>query len=106
MMKGGFGGANIQQLMQQARKMQEQMEKQKKELEESIVEAQAGGEMVKVQMNGKREILDLQIDPDLLDPSSKDMLQDMIKVALNNVLSQIEKESDAINEKVTGGMRF
>ena len=57
-------------------------------------------------MNGKREILDLQIDPDLLDPSSKDMLQDMIKVALNNVLSQIEKESDAINEKVTGGMRF
>ena len=57
-------------------------------------------------MNGKREILDLQIDPDLLDPSSQDMLQDMIKVALNNVLAQIEKESDAINEKVTGGMRF
>ena len=57
-------------------------------------------------MNGKREILDLQIDPDLLDPSSKDMLQDMIKVALNNVLAQIEKESDAINDRVTGGMRF
>ena len=57
-------------------------------------------------MSGKREILNLDIDPDLLDPSSKDMLQDMLKVALNTVLAQIEKESDAISDRVSGGMRF
>ena len=96
---------NMQQLLAQAQKAQRELNKAQQALQEKEFEASANGG-VKIKMNGKREILDLQIDPDLLDPSSKDMLQDMIKVALNNVLSQIEKESDAINEKVTGGMRF
>ena len=95
----------MQQLLAQAQKAQREVKKAQQALQEKEFEASANGG-VTIKMNGKREILDLQIDPDLLDPSSKDMLQDMIKVALNNVLSQIEKESDAINEKVTGGMRF
>ena len=95
----------MQQLLAQAHKAQRELNKAQQALQEKEFEASANGG-VTIKMNGKREILDLQIDPDLLDPSSKDMLQDMIKVALNNVLSQIEKESDAINEKVTGGMRF
>ena len=96
---------NMQQLLAQAQKAQRELNKAQQALQEKEFEASANGG-VTIKMNGKREILDLQIDPDLLDPSSKDMLQDMIKVALNNVLSQIAKESDAINEKVTGGMRF
>ena len=96
---------NMQQLLAQAQKAQRELNKAQQALQEKEFEASANGG-VTIKMNGKREILDLQIDPDLLDPSSKDMLQDMIKVALSNVLSQIEKESDAINEKVTGGMRF
>ena len=96
---------NMQQLLAQAQKAQRELNKAQQALQEKEFEASANGG-VTIKMNGKREILDLQIDPDLLDSSSKDMLQDMIKVALNNVLSQIEKESDAINEKVTGGMRF
>ena len=96
---------NMQQLLAQAQKAQRELNKAQQALQEKEFEASANGG-VTIKMNGKREILDLQIDPDLLDPSSKDILQDMIKVALNNVLSQIEKESDAINEKVTGGMRF
>ena len=96
---------NMQQLLAQAQKAQRELNKAQQALQEKEFEASANGG-VTIKMNGKRESLDLQIDPDLLDPSSKDMLQDMIKVALNNVLSQIEKESDAINEKVTGGMRF
>ena len=95
----------MQQLLAQSQKAQRELNKAQQALQEKEFEASANGG-VTIKMNGKREILDLQIDPDLLDPSSKDMLQDMIKVALNNVLSQIEKESDAINEKVTGGMRF
>ena len=96
---------NMQQLLAQAQKAQRELNKAQQALQEKEFGASANGG-VTIKMNGKREILDLQIDPDLLDSSSKDMLQDMIKVALNNVLSQIEKESDAINEKVTGGMRF
>ena len=96
---------NMQQLLAQAQKAQRELTTAQHALQAKEFEASANGG-VTIKMNGKREILDLQIDPDLLDPSSKDMLQDMIKVALNNVLSQIEKESDAINEKVTGGMRF
>ena len=96
---------NMQQLLAQAQKAQRELNKAYQALQEKEFEASANGG-VTIKMNGKREILDLQIDSDLLDPSSKDMLQDMIKVALNNVLAQIEKESDAINEKVTGGMRF
>ena len=95
----------MQQLKEKKKKAQRELNKAQQALQEKEFEASANGG-VTIKMNGKREILDLQIDPDLLDPSSKDMLQDMIKVALNNVLSQIEKESDAINEKVTGGMRF
>ena len=96
---------NMQQLLAQAQKAQRELNKAQQALQEKEFEASANGG-VTIKMNGQRVILDLQIDPDLLDPSSKDMLQDMIKVALNNVLAQIEKESDAINEKVTGGMRF
>ena len=104
MMKGGFGGANIQQLMQQARKMQEQMEKQKKELEESIVEAQAGGEMVKVQMNGKREILSLKINPNAVDPDDIEMLEDLVIAAINDANTQIDELAEKLGPQLPGNM--
>ena len=107
MMKGGFGGANLQQIMQQARKMQEQMERQKKELEESIVEAQAGGEMVKVQMNGKREILSLKINPNAVDPDDLEMLEDLVIAAINDANSQIDELAEKLSPQIPanlGGM--
>ena len=107
MMKGGFGGANLQQIMQQARKMQEQMERQKRELEESIVEAQAGGEMVKVQMNGKREILSLKINPNAVDPDDVEMLEDLVIAAINDANSQIDELAEKLSPQIPanlGGM--
>ena len=106
-MKGGFGGANLQQIMQQARKMQEQMERQKRELEESIVEAQAGGEMVKVQMNGKREILSLKINPNAVDPDDVEMLEDLVIAAINDANSQIDELAEKLSPQIPanlGGM--
>lgn len=104
MMKGGFGGANLNQLMQQARKMQAEMEKQKKELEESVVEAKAGGDMVQVQMNGKREILSLKINPQAVDVDDIEMLEDLIIAALNDANGQIDALAEKLSPQIPGGM--
>ena len=107
MNRGGFGGANLQQLMQQARKMQAEMEKQKQELEESVVQAQAGGEMVTVQMNGKREILSLKINPQAVDPEDVEMLEDLIIAAINDANSQIDELAEKLGPNIPsnlGGM--
>lgn len=104
MVRGGFGGANLQQLMQQAKKMQAEMEKQKKELEESVVEAKAGGEMVVVQMNGKREILSLKINPQAVDPEDVEMLEDLIIAAINDANSQIDALSEKLSPQIPGNL--
>lgn len=107
MNRGGFGGANLQQLMQQARKMQEEMEKKKQELEESVVEAKSGGDMVQVQMNGKRELLSLKINPQAVDTDDIEMLEDLIIAAINDANSQIDELAEKLGPNIPsnlGGM--
>ena len=83
----GFGGGpNIQQLMRQAQKMQEQMAKAQEELDEKVYEASAGGGMVTCKVSGKRELLELTIKPEAVDPDDVEMLQDMIMAAVNEGL--------------------
>ena len=99
---GGFGGGgggmgNMQALMQQAKQMQEKMETIQKELEMKTVEAQAGGGAVKAVMSGKQELLTLTIDPGALDDA--DMLQDMVKAAVNEAI----KLSKEMSEQAMGG---
>ncbi len=96
---------NMQQLMQQAQAMQRKMAKMKQELEAKEFTATANGG-VTVKMNGKKEILNLEIDEDLLNPASKDMLTEMMKNALNKVLTEIEEENAKIEEAAAGGMHF
>jgi len=90
MARGGFpgmpGGGNMQQLMKQAQKMQQQMVKMQEELDERTYEASAGGGMVKAIVSGKRELLSLAIDPQAVDPDDVDLLQDMILAAVNEAL--------------------
>ena len=88
---GGFGGANMQQLMRQAQKMQEQMTKAQEELDAKEYEATSGGGMVTCRVNGKREVLSLTIKPEAVDPDDVEMLQDMILAAVNEALRQGEK---------------
>lgn len=83
---GGFPGGNMQQLMRQAQKLQQQMEKAQEDLDTREYEAQAGGGMVKAKVNGKRELVSLTIDPQIVDPEDVEMLQDTIQAAVNEAL--------------------
>ena len=102
--RGGFPGGgmpgNMQNLMKQAQRMQRQMEESKKELEAKEFTATSGGGAVEVVISGKKEIKTLTISPDAVDPDDVEMLQDMIIVAINEAMKQVDAES----EKLFGGM--
>lgn len=92
---GGFGGGNqMQNLMRQAQKMQEQMQKAQEELENAEIEGVAGGEMVKVVMNGKKSVLSVSINPSVVDPDDVEMLEDLILVAIKDAEEKAEKLSE------------
>ncbi len=91
---GGFGGGmNMNALMQQAKRMQEQMLKAQEELETAEVEGKAGGEMVKVVMNGKKEIKAIKLDRTAVDPDDVEMLEDLIIAAINDASAKAEELS-------------
>lgn len=98
------GMGNMNNLMKQAQRMQRQMEEQQKALEEKVFESSVGGGMVTLKMNGKREIVELKIDPEALDPEDVEDLEDMIKAAFSNALGQIDAEQAASVSSLTGGM--
>ena len=93
-----MAGMNMQQMMKQARKMQEQLAAAQENLKSQTVDASAGGGMVKVTVNGEMELVNLTIDPDALDPEDVDMLQDMIR----SVGELANKQMGAI----TGGLNI
>ena len=104
---GGFGGgANMQQLMRQAQKLQEQMAKAQEELDEREYSAQAGGGMVSVTVSGKRELKHLEIKPECVDPEDVEMLQDMIVAAVNEAMRKAEADQSANMAKLTGGLNL
>lgn len=94
---GGFGGGNLNQLMRQAQKMQEDMAKAKKELEESEFSSSVGGGMVEVVMTGDRKMKSISIKQEVVDPDDVEMLEDLVVSAVNDCLGQItRKEQDAM----------
>ena len=104
---GGFGGgANMQQLMRQAQKLQEQMAKAQEELDEREYSAQAGGGMVSVTVSGKRELKSLAIKPECVDPDDVEMLQDLVIAAVNEALRKADSEASANMAKLTGGLNL
>jgi DNA-binding YbaB/EbfC family protein len=94
---------NVQQLMKQAQKMQEQLQKQK---EETVVEATAGGGMVSVKMNGNKQLLSIQVDPEVFAGGDKEMLQDLIVAAVNEGSRKVEETLDSQLSSLTGGMKI
>ena len=95
---------NINALMQQAQKMQREMTKKQKELESKEFEFTSNGGAIKVKMLGSKQITSLEIDEDLIDPSDKEMLQDMLIVAINEAISKIEEEASAIMGSMAGSL--
>ena len=100
---GGFGGGNMQQLMRQAQKMQEQIEKAQEALDQMEYEAQSGGGMVTCRVNGKREVISLVIKPEAVDPDDVDMLQDLVVAAVNEALRQGELNREKTMSAVAPG---
>jgi len=99
-----MGGGNMQQLARQAQKLQQQMTKMQEELEAREYEASAGGGMVSVKVSGKKEIIDLQIKPEAVDPDDVEMLQDMVMAAVNEALRIASETTEREMSKITGGM--
>ena len=97
---------NLSNIMKQAKKMQERMGKLQQELETRTIEAQAGGGMVKVVVNGKFEIVSLQIEKDVVNPEDIEMLQDLIVAAVNEGIRKAQEMASAEMAKITGGLNI
>lgn len=101
---GGMG--NMNQMLKQAQKMQENMLKTKEEVEQRSVEASSGGGMVEVVVNGKKELLELKIKPEAVDPEDVEMLEDLVKAAVNEGLRNAQAMVEEEMAKVTGGFNI
>lgn len=99
-------GGNMNNLLKQAQKLQKQMEDMKADLETRTVEATVGGGVVTVVATGKKQIVDIKIKPEAVDPDDVDMLQDLILAATNEALSKAEQMMTDEMAKVTGGFNM
>lgn len=93
----------LQQLMKQAQQMQEKLQKQ---MEATVVEATAGGGMVSVKMNGQKQLLSVQIEPDVFTGGDKDMLQDLIVAAVNEGSRKVDEVLQGQLGGLTGGLKI
>ena len=102
---GGGAPSNMNQMIRQAQKMQEAMEKAQEELNVKEYEATSGGGMVAVTMNGKKEVVKVTLKPEVVDPEDVEMLQDMIAGAVNEAIRAVEADSQQVMGAITGGLR-
>ena len=102
----GGGPANMQSMIKQAQKMQEQIEAKKAELEAKEYVVSSGGGMVEVTVSGKHEVKAIGINPEVVDPEDVEMLEDMLVAALNEAARQIEEEQEREMDSATGGLNI
>ncbi len=105
-MPGGMGGMNQAQMMKQAQKMQQELLRMQEEQENKTYTAKAGGGMVAASVNGKHEIVSLEINPEAVDPDDVEMLQDMIIAAVNEAMRTADAEAASNMSRLTGGMNL
>ena len=108
MAKGGFrggmgGGGNM---MKQAQKMQQEMLRMQAEQEAKTFTAKAGGGMVSATVNGKHELVGLEINPEAVDPDDVEMLQDMVIAAVNEAMRAADNEAANNMSRLTGGLNL
>ena len=100
----GGGPANMQSMLKQAQKMQEDMAAMQEELETREYDISAGGGVVNVKINGKKEILSVKISPEVVDPDDIETLEDLIVAAVNEAVKKVETVSADEMQKITGSM--
>ena len=108
--RGGFtGGAGMmrqQQMQQKIMKMQQEMEKAQADVESTFFSATAGGGVVKATVSGKRQLTELTIQPEAVDPEDVEMLQDLVISAVNEAMRQAEDALENSMQSLTGGLNF
>lgn len=92
---GGFGGGNMQAMMKQAQKMQQDAMRAKEELDNSVFEGSASGGMVKVEVSGAFEMVSVKIDPAVVDADDVEMLEDLIVAAYNDAKAKIDEKKES-----------
>lgn len=92
---GGFGGMNINQLMKEAKKMQADLEKSQEELQAKDFEATSGGGAISVKVSGSKEVKEIKISKDVVDPDDVEMLQDLIITCVNEALRKVDSAQAA-----------
>ena len=97
-------GPSMNDMLKQAQKMQEDMANLQAELEEREYDVSAGGGAVNLKINGKKQVTELNIDPEIVDPDDVETLADIIIAAVNEGISKVEKVSEEEMAKITGGM--
>lgn len=97
---------NMQQMMKQARKMQEQMAAMQENLSQTTVDTSAGGGMVKVTVNGDMQITSLKLDPEAIDPEDVEMLEDMIIAAVNEAVRGVAEVANKQMGSIAGGLNI
>ena len=110
MAKKGFGGGmmpgNMNQILKQAQKMQDNMQKMQQELEAKEFEVSVGGGAVTVKVNGKKEVLAINIKEEVVDPDDVEMLEDLVLSAVNEALKKADEETSNKMGKLTGGLNI
>ena len=110
MAKSGFrgmpGGMNQAAMMKQAQKLQQEMLRMQQEQETKTYTAKAGGGMVSATVNGKHEVVNIEINPEAVDPDDVEMLQDLIMAAVNEAMRTADAEAANNMSRLTGGMNL
>ena len=110
MAKGGFrgmpGGMNQASMLKQAQKMQQEMLRMQAEQEAKTFTAKAGGGMVSATVNGKHELVSMEINPEAVDPDDVEMLQDIVIAAVNEAMRSADNEAANNMSRLTGGLNL
>ncbi len=102
----GGGPANMQHLMKQAQKMQEDMEAKKEELASREYEIKAGGGAVTLTINGEKEVKNLVIDPEIVDPDDIETMTDILIAAFNEAVKRVENDAESEMSQITGSLNM
>ena len=102
----GMGGGNMQSMLKQAQKMQEDMADKQAELESREYEVAAGGGVVTVKMSGKKEVLSVKLAEEIVDPDDIETLEDLIVAGVNEAIKKVEADAQAEMSKITGSMNI
>ena len=102
----GGGPQNMQAMIRQAQKMQEDMAAKQAELDAREYDVSAGGGVVNVKINGKREILEINLEPEIVDPDDIETLSDILVAAVNEAIKRVDETNNAEMSKITGPMNM